>query len=175
MIAGMELPSYVEPPCWRVSPPDLADFLRHLPAFIPPDAVFCLEAGPAPEIEAYLRERPAAYENETDQGFLKMRPKVFYTPATGENLHGLAALSERYAEPEVCNSLRVYYAGRIILSWDDLPDDPVYIAGEVGEAAVRRFCEMLGSEYAARATFSEGTSRQPRFRKLTPVHHWCPL
>jgi hypothetical protein len=151
MIAGMELPSYVEPPCWRVSPPDLADFLRHLPALVPPDAIFCLESGHAPEIEAYLRERPAAYENETDQGFLKLRPKVFYMPATEEHLRGLATLSERYAEPEVGNSLRVYDGGRIMLSWDDLPDDPIYIAEEIGEAAVRRFCEMLGSEYATEA------------------------
>ena len=151
MKAGTELPSYVEPPCWRMSPPDLSDFLRHLPAFAPPDAIFCLESGDASEIEAYLQERPAAYENETDQGFLKMRPKVFYMPATRENLLGLAALSERYAEPEVGNSLRVYYGSRIILSWDDLPDDPIYIAQGVDEAAVRRFCEMLGSEYAAEA------------------------
>jgi hypothetical protein len=151
MKAGTELPYYVEHPCWRVSPPDLSDFLRHLPAFAPPDAILCLESGGAPEIEAYVIERPAAYENETDQGFLKLRPKVFYTPITEENLRGLAALSERYAEPEVGNSLGVYYGGRIILSWHDLPDDPIYIAEEIDEAAVRQFCEMLGSEYATEA------------------------
>jgi hypothetical protein len=151
MKAGTGLPSYVEPPCWRVSPPELSAFLRHLPAVVPPDAIFCLEYGDAPEIEAYLRERPAAYENETDQGFLKMRPKVFYMPATGENLWGLAALSERYAEPEVGNSLRVYYGGRVMLSWDDLPGDPIYMAKEIDEPAVRRLCEMLGSEYVTEA------------------------
>src|ERR1044072_1685297 len=151
MKAGTELPSYVEPPCWKVSSPDLSEFLRHLPAFAPRDAIFCLEYGDAPEIETYLRERPAAYENETDQGFLKMRPKVFYMPATEENLRGLASLSERYAEPEVGNSLRVYYGGRVLLSGDDLPGDPIYIAEEIDEAAVRRFCEMLGSEYVTEA------------------------
>lgn len=151
MRVGTELPYYVEPPCWRVSPPDLSDFLRHLSAFTPPDAILCLEHGGAHEVEAYLQARPAVYENETDQGFLKMRPKVFYTPATADNLRGLAALSEGYAEPEVGNSLRVYYGGRIILSWDDLPHDPIYIAKEMDEAAVGRFCELLGSEYAAEA------------------------
>ena len=151
MKAGTELPYYVERPCWRVSPPDLSEFLRHLSAFAPHGAIFCLESGGATEIEAYLRERPASYENEIDQGFLRMSPKVFYMPATGENLRGLAALSDGYAEPEVGNSLRVYYGGRVMLSWDDLPDDPIYIAGEVDEGAVRRFCEMLESEYAAEA------------------------
>jgi hypothetical protein len=151
MKAGTELPSYVDPPCWRVSPLGLSDFLRHLPVFAPPDAIFCLESGDASEIEAYLQERSAAYENETDQGFLKMCPKVFYMPATKENLRGLADLSEGYAEPEVGNSLRVYYGDRIMLSWDDLGDDPIYIADDVDEIGVRRFCELLGSEYVTEA------------------------
>ena len=46
------------------------------------------------------------------------------------------------------NSLKVYNDGRIMLSWDDLPGDPIYIAEEIGEEVVRRFCETLGSEYA---------------------------
>ena len=146
-----ELPAHIEPPCWRVSPTDFSDFLRHLPVPAPPDSILCLEGGDAPEIEAYLTQRPAAYENETDQGFLKLRPKRFYVPVTEENLRGLATLSGGYAEPDVCNALSVYSGGRIILSWHDLPGDPIYIAAEIDEAVVRQFCAMLGCEYVAEA------------------------
>lgn len=142
-----ELPEIVEPPCREVSPVDFSEFLRQLPRLLPSNSVLCLEGVDVPEIEAYLRERPAIYENELDQGFLKTRPKIYYMPITEENLRGFAALSERYAEPEVCDHLRVYRDGKIILSWHDLPSDPFYVANEIDEAALRRFCCALGCEY----------------------------
>ena len=142
-----ELPEIVGPPCWEVSPPDFSEFLRHLPAFMPAASVLCLEDVNAPDIEAYFLERPSTYENEPNHGFL-LRPKVFYMPITEENLRGLAALSERYAEPEVCSHLRVYQGDRIILSWHDLPSDPFYVVIEIGEDVLRRFCEILGCEFA---------------------------
>jgi hypothetical protein len=76
-----------------------------------------------------------------------MRPKVFYMPVTEENLQGFATLSERYAEPEVCSHLRVYRNGKIILSWHDLPSDPFYVASEIDEVALRKFCGALGCGY----------------------------
>ena len=149
MMADTELPWIVEPPCWRVSPPDFSDFLRHLPAFASDGCVLRLEGVDDHGIEAYLLERPAAYENETGRGFWKMRPQVFYVPVTEENLRGFAALSEGYAEPEICDHLCVYRGDRIILSWHDLPYDPFYVSREIDEATLKRFCETLGCEYAA--------------------------
>ncbi len=142
-----ELPWFVEQPCWKISPADLSEFLRQLPNIAPSNSILCLEGGGAPEIEAYLLKRPATYENQTNQGFLKMRPKIFYMPITKENLQGLAALSERYAEPEVSSHLRVYSNGKILLSWHDLPSDPFYVANEIDEAVLKKFCSILGCEY----------------------------
>jgi hypothetical protein len=148
MNTKIELPEIVEPPCWQVSPVDFSEFLRQLPNLVPNNSILCLVGGVAdPDIEAYLLKRPAIYENETNQGFLKMRPKIFYMPITGEHLQGFASLSERYAEPEVCNELRVYWNGKIILSWHDLPSDPFYIASEIDEDALRKFCSVLGCKY----------------------------
>lgn len=142
-----ELPEIVEPPCWKVSPVDFSEFLRQLSKLAPNNSILCLEGIDVPDIESYLQRRPATYENETNQGFLKMRPKIFYMPITEENLQGFAALSERYAEPEICNELRVYRNGKIILSWHDLPSDPFFVASEIDEAALRKFCGALGCEY----------------------------
>jgi hypothetical protein len=152
MRAGTDLPQYVGMPCWEITPADLTNFLDALPAFVPPGSVLCLEGVAAPDIEGYLTARPGPFENKTNQGFLKMRPKVFFIPITAENLHGLAELSSGHAEPEVCSHLRVYRDETIILSWHDLPTDPFYVTSEIHEAAIKRFCDALGCEYVFNAT-----------------------
>jgi len=135
----------VDPPCWRLSPPrDFCEFLRELPSFIPGNSTLCLEGGNASDLEVYLLARPGIYENETDQGFFKLRPKTFYMPLTEDNLRGLADLCERHAEPEVANSLSVYWNNQVILSWHDLPSDPLYISDDLNESVLRKASNSLG-------------------------------
>jgi len=142
-----DLPDMVEPPCWRMSPPrDFCEFLRHLPNFVPANAIFCLESGGAVDVERFVAERPAIFDNKIDQGFWKMRPKVLYMPVTQENLRGLADLCERHAEPEVCNTLSVYWNREIILSWHDLPCDPIYLSPTLEDAVLREACATLGCD-----------------------------
>lgn len=146
------LPDTVDAPCWRMSPPrDFCEFLRQLPNFVLTGSILCLEGGDAVDVEAYVLERPATYENETDQDFWKFRPKCLYMPITQENLDGLARLCEKHAEPEVSNTLSVYWNDRIILSWHDLPVDPIYISDVMEEAVLRRACDILGCESLVRA------------------------
>lgn len=152
MGTGKDLPQFVEPPCWEVTPADLTKFLEELDAFVPSGFVLCLEGVNALEIEHYLEARPGPFENETDQGFLKMRPELFFMPITADALSGLASLSNVYAEPEVCSHLRIYYDETIILSWHDLPTDPFYVSSAISEAALRKFCDALGSQYVFDAT-----------------------
>ena len=135
-----DLPEIVEPPCWEVSPPDFSEFLQHLPAFAP-NSILCLEGVSASDLKAFLLERPTAYENETKPGFLGLQPTIFYMPINESNLRGFAALTERYAEPEVCSHLRVYRDNRILLSWHDLPVDPIYVVKEYDEDLLKEFCE----------------------------------
>lgn len=104
----------------------------------------CFESVIAPEIENYLQNHPTSYENETNQGFLKMRPKIFYMAITEENLQNFALLIEKYAEPEVCSHLRVYRNDKIILSWHDLPSDPFYVSEEIDESVLKNFCSSFG-------------------------------
>jgi hypothetical protein len=137
----------VEPPCWEMSAPDLTHFIAELGDFGHSGYVLCLDGVIAAEVETYLRARPSTIENRTDQGFLKMRSKVFFMPITGESAQGLARLSENHADPEVCDHLRVYEGNRLILSWHDVPFDPVYFGSEVAEARLRRFSASLGCRY----------------------------
>ena len=145
---AFNLPLYVGLPCWEVSPPDLTRFICELSAFAPEGSTLCLEGGNAADVERYLEARPGPIENKTNQGFLKIRPKVFYMPITPENLRGLGSLTEQHAEMEVCSSLCVYEGEKIILSWHDLPSDPIYVARAIDEKALRTFCEALGCKYA---------------------------
>ena len=144
------LPTQVNPPCWEISPCDLTEFISQLGTFAAAESVLCLEGGNAADVERYLQARPGPIENETKQGFLKMRPKAFFIPITRENLRGLGDLTKIHAEPEVCDHLRVYDGETIILSWHDLPSDPIYVASSVDEATLRRFCEALGCRYLLR-------------------------
>src|SRR6266498_5611095 len=147
MGTSIELPAWVDPPCWEVSPPDLTRFICELSALVPAGSVLCVEGGDAADVEYYLQARPGPIENETNQGFLKMRPKTFFMPITRENVRGLGELTEGYAEPEVCSNLRVYDGEEIILSWHDLPSDAIYVASAIDEAGLQTFCEALGCEY----------------------------
>ena len=140
-----ELPEMVEPPCWELSSPNFSEFLQHVPA-LAPNSILCLEGVSAPDVEAYLLERPAAYENDTNQGFLGLRTKIYYMPITEENLRGFAALTERYAEPEICDHLRVYRDNRIMLSWHDVPFDPIFVVKEYEEYVLKEFCEKCKCE-----------------------------
>jgi hypothetical protein len=134
---------------WTVSPPrDLSEFLRHLPSLVPNDSILCLEGVIDSEIETFLKQRPAKYENETKQGFLKLRSKIFYMPVTEENLHRFALLSENFAAPEICGHLRVYHNDKVILSWYDLPHDPLNLANDIDKTALEKFCEILDCSYA---------------------------
>jgi hypothetical protein len=146
------LSTQVDPPCWEISPCDLTAFIFQLGGLVAPESVLCLEGGNAADVEGYLLERPGPIENETKQGFLKMRPRIFYMPITQENLRGLGDLTEIHAEPEVCDNLRVYKGETIILSWHDLPFDPIYVASSVDEAVLRKFSEALGCGYMFRAS-----------------------
>ena len=137
----------VEPPCWEMSAPDLAHFIAELGDFGQSGYVLSLDGVIAADVEDYLRARPGPIENRTDQGFLKMRSKVFFMPITGESAQGLARLSEKHADPEVCSHLRVYDGNRLILSWHDVPFDPVYFGSEVAEARVRKLSASLGCRY----------------------------
>ena len=152
MRTGPNLPQFVDAPCWEVTPPDLTKFLEELDAFVPSGSVLCVEGTGTPDIERYLEARPGPFENETNQGFLKMRPKVYFMPITAKNLQGLASLSTAHAELEVCSHLRVYRDETIILSWHDLPSDPFYVASTINEAALRKFCGTLGCQYVFAAT-----------------------
>jgi len=151
MNMSIEFRPWVDPPCWEVSPPDLTSFICELSELVPAGSVLRLEGVNSADVEQYLKARPGPIESETNQGFLKMRSKVFFMPITRENLRGLGELTEVHAEPEVCDHLQVYAGEKIILSWHDLPSDPVYIASAIDEATLIKWCEALGCEYLFRA------------------------
>jgi len=119
---------------------------------VPDGSILCLESVDASDVEEYLAARPAIYDNETDQGWFKLRPKVFYMPITLANLSGLSELCERHNELEVANSLSVYLYDQIVLSWHDLPGDPIYVSSQFDEGKLRELGDVLDCQslsYAA--------------------------
>ena len=68
-----------------------------------------------------------------------------------ELLADLALLSERHAEPEICDRCRVSRHSEPLLEWFDAFDNQMAIAREVPELRVRLFCRRLGATFEARS------------------------
>ncbi len=145
-----KLPEIVDPPCWSLEPVDLSDFFRNVDKIIPEGAIFRLESGGTQVIEDFMACRPAKYPNEPEESrwLIFKTTKVFYMPLTKENLEGLANLSENYAEPEVGNGLGVYMDDELLLSWHDLPHDPIYVSPSIREESLKQFCEAVGCNFS---------------------------
>ena len=148
MIDLLKLPDIVDPPCWRLMPVDLSDFFRNLTMFAPTESTLCLEGVMADDIEEFLVNRPADYQNRSIKGWFGAENKIFYTPVVKKDLELLGDLSSHHAEIEVCGHLQIYSNNRLLLSRHDLPHDPIFVSLEITEQVVEAFCRVLGSEYS---------------------------
>lgn len=139
----------VDEPRWALAPVELDAFLRNVSELLSEDAVFRLESGGQPGIETFMAGQLASHADEPAErrfGFLST-PAVFYMPATKENLARLADLSDNCAEPEFGNVLGIYVDDQLILSWHDLPDDPIYISTVIPESSISTFCRLVDCNY----------------------------
>ena len=137
-------------PRWALTQVELDAFLRNVGEILAGKAVFRLESGGQPQVESFMAGQPSDYCNEPAKGLLGFfdTPAVLYMPATKENLARLADLSEKYAEPEFGNALAIYVDEQLILSWHDLPDDPVYVSTVVPESDISTFCRLVDCSYS---------------------------
>jgi hypothetical protein len=100
------------------------------------------------EVKNFLVRYPAVCPNEIRTGWLGAESFDICTPVIHEALVKLAAISDRYAEIEVCSGLQVYSDDKIAMSWHDLPDDPIYVSLDFDEISVKDFAGRLNSQYS---------------------------
>ena len=143
----------IDAPCWLLEPVTLGDFIRNVSEIVPEEAVFRLESGGDPAVESFMAGRPAKYGNEGEERSLLFfkSPAVFYMPSTRENLEGLADLSDDCAELEFGSALGIYLDDELIVSWHDLPDDPIHVAFGVPESKIATLCRLINCDYTRKS------------------------
>jgi hypothetical protein len=112
---------------------------------MPKDSVLCLEGTAiAPDVVAFLEQRPAAAPARIDPNTRWPKPKFFHVSLSGTDLTDLRALADHHAEPEVASHLVVYRAGRVLLWAHDAGSGNVALASSLDEQTIERFREALG-------------------------------
>jgi len=93
-----------------------------------------------------LREASIPAEAKPALGTIWPKPDTYHVPVTIETMQALAAYLETHPAGYVCSHCHVYRAGQVLLEWYDAFDgDPMYLARDVDEAAVRRLASAIGS------------------------------
>jgi hypothetical protein len=71
-----------------------------------------------------------------------------HLPVSSEILVGLATLCESRHPAEITSQMIVYQGQDVLLTWHDVPDDPIYVSRRIAEENVRRFCSVAGCNYS---------------------------
>jgi hypothetical protein len=142
-LAGISLNS---DPLWEVSNLKIAStFFRYLELLMPEKAIICCEGASAEAIISYLQSNPALESAHVRGGTVWPRPHFFHIPV--EAAQGLAELAEKHASFEICIHLHVYKGGVVLLEWFDAWSDPFYLANEIAENKIAKFCDLTGGKY----------------------------
>ncbi len=136
-------------PHWEVdAPQEFSAFLRAVTQLAPPGSVIYFEGGdPSERVRSYLDTHSPETTAAVRKGTLWPRPECFHVKATPEILEGLASLAEEHRIWEFGWHVHLYRYETMLIEWYDVPDDPLWIAGDVPEEAVARFSAKLGTQY----------------------------
>lgn len=129
---------------------DSTEFFRALDSLVPEATTLVLEgssvakdvrAALRPHLEAEYTIVPAGKGWPDWRHALRLR-------YSRELLTLLAALSERHAEPELCDHLHIFRLAEPLLSWHDAFDDPILVSDSVPELRARLFAARFGAPLA---------------------------
>jgi hypothetical protein len=147
----MGMPSKPWPfnPAWQVN--DIWDaeaFFAALPLLVPFPFYLRLNGAPDREIRLLFKAHEVGPLLELRDGTVSVTNNGYHVLATRVFLRELSELAGRHAAPEICMDMHAYGGGRIFVEWyDALSDNPLLVADEITEAAVRAFCEALDVSY----------------------------
>ncbi len=135
---------------WMVSKADsFPAFLRALADLAPAESILYIEGGgePSSRLDDFLYARSVPEQAHLAMGTIWPRPTVYHLPATRENLFDFAEIAEACGTITPAIHLHLYQGGRVLLQWYDAFFLPFFIAKEIPEEEVRKFCETLSLKY----------------------------
>jgi hypothetical protein len=121
-------------------------FLRALSACFPDGAVLYLEGTGEPHVAEYLRSVSIPADARPALGTIWPKPDTHHVALTRESMRAFAEYLETHPTGHVCSHCHVYRDSRVLLEWyDAFGDDPLFIALDVDETAVRQFAGAIRS------------------------------
>jgi hypothetical protein len=124
---------------------DTTVFFRHVSAILGPDAALVLEeSSMARDVRSFVEAHSAKPLGRIRPGTLWPRSRWHWLPTSSEVLDGLARLSERHAEPEMCDHLYAVSDGCLVVAWHDAFDGPLVVSSGISEERVRHFGRAVG-------------------------------
>lgn len=126
---------------------DCTKILRQIPTFIPAaTAIFVEGTTIANDVTAFYRANLQEGEYLPAKGTIWPASSRFRCHFSLQFFTGLADLSERHAEPELCDHLLIYRGDVSLLTWYDAFSGPILLATELPESLINDFATVLGLE-----------------------------
>jgi hypothetical protein len=142
---------------WLLRPTkDVARFLRALPSLVPENSIAYVEGTGEAHVAKCLQRVSIQPQVRVAIGTIWPKPDSYHLPLTEGNVEALAVFLEENPAGCFCDHFHVYRDGEVLLEWHDaFSDDPIYVSRSVGEHAIARFTEALGSSYSCGWTPTE--------------------
>jgi hypothetical protein len=97
----------------------------------------------APEVTAWLESASVPTGTLVTRGTIWPKPTAYDIPATPQNLSTLARLSERHAEPEMCDHLVVFRGDQVLVSAYDAGYDTVFAQRDLPADVIERLRQAV--------------------------------
>ncbi len=136
--------------CWKVQVRGLAfsDFIHVLPELLEQGSVLYLEGGEHPkQLKAFLEANKIDPHTKVQMGTVWPRPTTYHLPTDAAFLRELARITDKCANPEVCDHLSVYKDGVVLVQAYVCLWDPLYISRRIPLQTLKTFCEKLERSY----------------------------
>ena len=139
-------PNEVECPCWEIMPTRDSDlFWQSVKRVVPSTATFEVDPMHIIDLQRFVADFEAlratrGLESAT-KGELSLSSMVI------KGLDNLQAIFREYFSFSEFLDTTIYDEEKIYLSWHDVPDDPMYLHGDVAEEVVEDFSRILGVKY----------------------------
>ncbi len=140
-------PTEVEPPCWQVGPTRDSDlFWQSVDRVVPSRATFEVDTPfHIIDLQRFVDDfeklrRTRGLESAT-------RTQLSVESMVIKGLDNLQAVFREYFHFSEFLCATIYDEEKIYLSWHDMPDDPMYLRGDMAEDVVAEFSRTLGVRY----------------------------
>ena len=134
---------------WVVEPTkDHADFLRALPALLPPNSVVYLEGPVDQEVIEFLESNQFDDPTKVALGTIWPAPTYYHIPCSAETMSGLASIINELPVVNLCTHIHAYKKKIVLLEWHDaFYDDPIRLSKKLREEEVANFSGLVGKPY----------------------------